>query len=169
MKRFFFLPLLLLSLVTISCTTSSDVPPARLLQLESLGTQAGFSWFDVEVQQYQPNPADIQQLTSALAADPSLRFYIFVNPSCSCVGTQKLFPQLYRTLRDAGVPAAKIFAYDMRKYSAAHPHQQLLPVRQLPTIYVTKISNNQETVLGEILELPPQNVTLAQKLLDIVQ
>ncbi len=145
--------LCVLALGLLACTQSTQPEyTAERLTLEQLRTTPGFAWFDAEFRAYQPDTALLAQIQAAYVPGEH-RFYIYVKPSCSCVGTQKLFPRFLRVLSDAGVRAEDYEIYAMHGTGDKHPHQSWLHIERLPSFFITDNGQLRASIVGE---LPPE-------------
>lgn len=119
------------------CTT--EVPPtdAQEVTVQELNTSAGYAWFPSETTVYTPDPAIVSSIRSSFDST-SQKVYVYVKPTCSCKGTQKLFPQVMKTLMAANIPMRCVTIYSMRTTSDKHPHMDQMMVSELPTFYVTR-------------------------------
>lgn len=134
------LSILLIACAVILASCSEATAPdytAQKMSLQSLNTTLGYEWFPAEVSAYQPDTAKVSQITGNFnpATDT---VYFYVNPSCSCKGTQKLFPHAMRILMDAGVQESHIEIYSMRSSEDKHPHMSRMQVHRLPTIFIMR-------------------------------
>jgi hypothetical protein len=128
----------LCAVFAVSCSESTAPEyKAEKMSITQLNETLGYEWFKAEVAVYTPDAGKVQRIDEAY--DPeTTSFYLFVNPSCSCKGTQKLFPHTVRILQDAGVTESHMEIYSMRSTSDEHPYMDLLQVHRLPTIFVVK-------------------------------
>lgn len=152
MKSLFAL-LMLCGLWVLSGCDSPTEYVADKLTVSQLAAQPGYSWLNQEVAKYTPDPANVQTIKDAYQNNP-LTMYLFVNPSCSCTGTQKHFPRLVSTLRAAGIPDSAVIVYSMRNAATKHENSERFPVQALPTFYVARGSAN----VGSPI-VPPSDTT----------
>ncbi len=136
----------------IGCAQSTQPEStAERLTLQQLQTTPGFAWFSAEFQAYQPDTllvAEIRQLYR-----PGFhRFYIYVKPTCSCVGTQKLFPHFVRVLVECGVEAGDYEIYAMHDVGDRHPYGHRWRLQRLPSFFVTAADSLVGSLVGD---LPP--------------
>lgn len=122
-----------------SCDTTNAERDATLLTIEQLRFTPGYEWYDMEYQAYNPNPATISQIKDVLKVK-DFHYYFYVNPSCACTGTEKLFPSIMKVLLESGVPENKLEIYSMLKTSYNHPHKNRLKINDLPAFFVVKDS-----------------------------
>ncbi|GBD06977.1 hypothetical protein HRbin21_00786 [bacterium HR21] len=137
---------------------------AERLTLEQLRTTPGFAWFDAEFRAYQPDTALVAQIRSAYVPGQH-HFYVYVKPTCSCVGTQKLFPHFLRILAEAGVREEDCEIYAMHGTGDKHPHQNRFRIERLPSFYITSGADIRGSILGE---LPPDK-TLEQIIVEALR
>lgn len=138
MKTRALIPLLLALLVGCSETPTEYV--ADEFTVAQIARQPGYAWFTQEKDTYQPEQALLAQIQAKV--DRVGRCYLFVNPSCSCNGTQKHFPHFVRCMELAGFPLDSITIISMRTASTKHQHMDRFHVRQLPTFYLALRSGN---------------------------
>lgn len=134
--KFSFLLIALCAVLTMSCSESTSPEyTAEKITVTTLSSKLGYEWFPAEVASFQPDTAAVRAIKEAYNADTH-KFYLYVNPSCSCKGTQKLFPHTVRILQEAGVQEANIEIYSMRSTSDKHPHMSKMSVHKLPTVFL---------------------------------
>ncbi|MFM8771102.1 MAG: hypothetical protein ACKOE4_03620 [Candidatus Kapaibacterium sp.] len=129
---------LTIGLVTLSgcSTTAEPEATAQQLTLEELTRTPGFTWFVAEMNRFTPNAGLLPGIDSAFSKSPSKKVCIFVKPTCSCRGTQRLFPQVVKTLMEAKVPTSSIEIWSMRTEADRHQYEGMLKISALPAIYV---------------------------------
>lgn len=132
MKTRVLIPFLVAFLVGCSETPTEYV--ADEFTVAQIARQPGYAWFTQEKDTYQPDPAMIAQIQAKV--DRIGRCYLFVNPSCSCNGTQKHFPHFVRCMELAGVPLDSITIISMRNAATKHQHMNRFHVDHLPTFYL---------------------------------
>ena len=120
-------------LIAMSCNNAVEYT-ADELTVSGLAGQPGYAWFNQEVAAYTPTVANINAIKAQYAAQP-FNTLIYVNPSCTCNGTQKHFPRLYSTLKAAGIPDSSITIYSMHNAATKQPYSAQYPVTALPTFY----------------------------------
>lgn len=133
-----FLMMAVCAILAVSCSESTAPEyKAEKLSMTQLNSTLGYEWFKAEVAVYTPDTSKVRRINEAY--EPSTTsFYLYVNPSCSCKGTQKLFPHTVRILQDAGVTEPRMEIYSMRSASDEHPYMNLMQVHRLPTIFIVK-------------------------------
>lgn len=134
MKTLAALALTLLIILT-SCETATPEYTAQQLTVQELNTSPGYAWFPTEVNIYSPNASMVDSVRSTFDASTQ-KIAIFVKPGCSCRGTTRLFPQIMKTLMDAGVDMSKVEVWSMRGLTDKHPYQPTITITDLPSIYV---------------------------------
>lgn len=153
--------LLLVCAMLFSACSESTAPEdnAEKVSVQSLSSTLGFDWFSAEMTKYQPDAAKVLELQGKYnpATDA---VYLYVNPSCGCKGTQKLFPHTMRVLNDAGIKEPRVEIYSMRSATDKHPYMSFMPVKRLPTIYIVRNG----AVVGSFSE-QPDDVVLEDMLL----
>ncbi len=141
----FVLSMLLLG----SCSNTSEPRDAQLTQLNTLRTSPGFEWFDPYYNSYTPNPTAISQISTLLKKD-SLYFIMFVNPSCSCTGTQQDFPATMKILQAAGIKEAQYGIYTMIGQGDKHPYMDRFKVNKLPSLCLMTGSTLKYSVMDSL-------------------
>lgn len=150
MRRLHAMILAVISIVVVAaCTTTEPDSQAQLLSLQELTEAPGYAWFPAEMSTFTPRAPYVEQIATNFATNSS-KVCIFVRPSCSCTGTQKLFPQIIKSLMAANVDMSKVEIWSMRSTTDAHPYQPGVTISDLPTIWVfrngvptTSISDSQ--------------------------
>lgn len=135
-----------LALVAVlgSCTTTTEPSTeAQRLSMVDLTQTPGFTWFVAEMDGYMPDTAQVSRVRAAMIAAPEKKVYIFVRPTCSCRGTQRMFPQVMKTLVASGVDMGRVEVWSMKNTTDAHPYSSLFTITQLPAFYV--VANNAVT------------------------
>lgn len=135
LMKHLFLVGLLCSLSLASCSTSTEADPdtAQILQYDELNNSAGYAWFPAELNAFSPSSEMVASIRQNFRASEH-HFVFFVKATCNCRGTTKLFPQIMKTLTQAGVPLSNIELYSMRASTDKHPYQAAISVQSLPTI-----------------------------------
>lgn len=138
-----------ISVLLSSCDTANTERDAALLTIEKLRFTPGYEWYDVEFQNYTPNQATISQIKTILS-NKDFNYYIFVNPSCACTGTQKQFPAIMKVLIESGVQENKFEIYSMLKTTNNHPYKNKLKINELPSFFIVKDSIPISSVLDTL-------------------
>jgi len=120
--------------VWMGCSESPTEYVAEEFTVSQIARQPGYAWFLQEKDSYQPDPALVAQIQAKLGTLDSC--YLFVNPSCSCYGTQKHFPHFVRCMELAGFSESKIAIISMRTASTKHAHMARFHVQRLPTFFL---------------------------------
>jgi hypothetical protein len=124
-------------MVLTSCSSSTEVDTtAEQLTMQELESNVGYAWFPVEMGMYSPQSQYVSTINATFATDQKV--ILFVRPSCSCRGTQKLFPQIMKVLKEAGVPESNIEVWSCRAITDSHPYMSDISLSVLPTIVVTR-------------------------------
>ncbi|MGA0046171.1 MAG: hypothetical protein ACO3I4_07945 [Candidatus Kapaibacteriota bacterium] len=131
------LAIVLVGFVGSSCTTTSPDSQAQQLTLQELTESPGYAWFPAEMTTYTPRAPYVAQVAANFDAQ-STKVCVFVRPSCSCTGTQKLFPQVIKTLMAAGVNMDNVEIWSMRSITDTHPYQSVLAIDDLPEIWILR-------------------------------
>lgn len=129
--------LVLASLLGIGCTTTDPSGQAQMISLQELTESPGYAWFPAEMATFTPRAPYVEQVATNFN-NASTKVCVFVRPSCSCTGTQKLFPQVIKTLMAAGVNMENVEIWSMRSTTDTHPYQSEVTITDLPTIWVLR-------------------------------
>lgn len=133
--------------VLAGCTTTSEPESvAQQLTMDELTRTPGFTWFVAEMSRFAPNAQLLPQIESAFTRTPTKKVCIFVKPTCSCRGTQRLFPQVVKTLIEAKVPTSSIEIWSMRSESDRHQYESTLKISSLPAIFVIQDGTVRDSV-----------------------
>jgi len=169
MKYLFSLLTLLLVIPILFVSCASNEPTeyvAKLTTVAELNNTAGFSWLEPEIATYTVDTNVINSIKTSWQTNQR-QFTVFVNPSCSCEGTKKLFPHFIRVLRDAGIPESSLRIYSMRSSTDKLPDDvkaEGYAIADLPTIY---IRNNGATV--KVISKEISNTTVEALVLQSLQ
>ncbi len=122
-----------------SACSESTAPDdnADKISVQGLSSTLGYEWFPAEMAAYKPDTAKVRQIQEAFNPATDV-VYLYVNPSCGCKGTQKLFPHTMRILNDATILEPRVEIYSMRSATDKHPYMDRLSVKRLPTIFVVR-------------------------------
>ncbi|MCX6147565.1 MAG: hypothetical protein NTW25_10010 [Candidatus Kapabacteria bacterium] len=108
--------LFILALISLfifnACENANVTSDGKQVTIEGLKKEPGFAWFDNEVAAYAPDSAIVKQIKAGFNLSTD-KFYLFVKPSCGCVGTTKRFPNFYRVMREAGIADSNLVIYAM--------------------------------------------------------
>ncbi len=128
----------MLILSAAGCNTTTD-PNSDGVQMTvtQLFDTPGYSWMRSEVASYSPNPAVVSEIAAEFQAKKQ-KVYLYVNPSCTCTGTKKRFPQTIRTLQEAGLTENDIVIVSMRSSKDKQPFSDRFTVRGLPSFFITR-------------------------------
>ncbi len=129
------LSILVLTVTVAACTTTEPEGQAQRLTLEELTQAPGYAWFPAEMATYTPRDQYVQQVSANFHAD-SQKVCVFVKPSCSCTGTQKLFPQIMKTLIESGVDMDRVEIWSMRSEDDGHQYESMIQIQDLPEIWI---------------------------------
>lgn len=120
-----------------ACSTTEPVDTAaEQLTMDELTKTPGYSWFVAEMQTFTPNATVVSDISAAMSSQTDRKVCIFVKPTCSCRGTQRLFPQVMKTLIEANVDMSRVEVWSMRSETDKHPYQTTITLTDLPAIYV---------------------------------
>ncbi len=95
-----------------SCENSTVVSDAKLVTIDGLKKEPGFSWFDGKVIIYNFDTTIVQSIKTNFKPG-SDKFFLFVKPSCGCIGTTERFPNFYRIMKEAGIADSNLVIYAM--------------------------------------------------------
>lgn len=138
MKRIIILAAFTISLFCLSsCTSEAPPTDAQVMTIQELNSSAGYSWFPSETGLYTPDAAIVNQLKTSFDTNTQ-KITVYVKPACSCKGTQKLFPQVMKTLMAASIPMRCVTIYSMRTSADKHPMMTKFVVNTLPVFYITR-------------------------------
>jgi len=133
-----YLALLLAAFLTITaCETTSPDGSAQQLTMSELLSSTGYAWFPAEMNSFTPDPTMVDLVNQRYDATEH-KIYIFVKPSCSCRGTQKLFPQIIKTLDASDIDMDKVEIWSMRSTGDSHPYGSKFQITELPMVFVTR-------------------------------
>lgn len=142
-----FLICAVLAVVAVSCTTTTEPSTeAQRLSMDDLTKTPGFTWFVAELDRFTPNQTFVQGVQTSMQLAPSRKVCVFVRPTCSCRGTQRMFPQIMKTLISAGVDANRIEVWSMRNLTDTHPYSGIFSITQLPVVYVLQNDSVRATI-----------------------
>jgi hypothetical protein len=119
-----------------ACSSDQVDVDAQRLTVAELNTSAGYVWFPAETAVYSPRPEFVADIAKRFT--PDTRAIVFVRPTCSCRGTQKLFPHVVKTLMQAGVHEDQIEIFSMRSNQDKHPYADRISVTALPAIFIER-------------------------------
>lgn len=137
--------LLAIAFIAIGCSTETPEQQAQQLTMTDLTMTPGYAWFPAEMATYSPNPVMVESIKQNFT--PNHKICIFVKPSCSCRGTQRLFPRIMKALQDANIDMARVEVWSMRSTSDKHKYMPMLNVMSLPTIFVMRDGLVRTTIL----------------------
>ncbi len=138
MKIFRLALVLAFATMAISCNNATEFT-ADQLTIKDVVATPGYAWFGDKVAAYKPGTDAVTTIKNSYASDP-FSTIIYVNPSCSCNGTQFHFPDLVATLRAAGIPDSTVTIFSMRNAQTKQPYSDKYPVSALPTFYFVRQS-----------------------------
>ncbi|MDW8075682.1 MAG: hypothetical protein RMK00_07905 [Bacteroidota bacterium] len=128
----------------VGCSETPVEYVAEEFTVYGIARQPGYAWFMQEKDTYQPDAAKVAQIQAKVGEIS--RCYLFVNPSCTCNGTQKHFPHFVRCMEVAGFPLDSITILSMRNASTKHPYMNRFQVNRLPTFFLVLRSGNERKI-----------------------
>ncbi len=131
LNKIYIFIILFFSLLIASCDENIGDNTAKKKTLTEIRTEPGFEWFDYEFSTYSPDSSALKEIDSLWQIKKS-RFLIFVNPSCNCSGTQKVFPSIVKSLKAGNVPDSAIEIFVMIKETYSHPYMNNFKIESLP-------------------------------------
>lgn len=99
--------------------------------INQLFSTPGFEWFEYEFYRYSPDTFATHQIDSLWKTRQYL-FILFVQPSCNCDETQKIFPSIVKSLKMGNVPDSVIKIYLVMNLDYSHPFEKKFKVMTLP-------------------------------------
>ena len=139
--------LLSIALIATACETTGTGGAAQQLTLAELNSVPGYAWFPAEMTTFTPS-AEMIDLINTRFDENEHKIYVFVKPSCSCRGTQKLFPQVMKTITESNIPMENVEIWSMRSTTDEHPHMAQMTVTDLPVVFVLR----NDEVASQILD-----------------
>lgn len=127
--------LITLAFVVSSCETTSVEGQAQQITLDELNSTPGYAWFPAEMTTYAPSQEMVDSVNTRFKTSTH-KICIFVKPACSCRGTQKLFPQVMKTITESNIPMDNVEIWSMRSTSDLHPYMADLEVTDLPIVFI---------------------------------
>jgi hypothetical protein len=128
--------LVLFTLIS-ACSDNPTNVTAEKMSLPQLVITPGYTWFNYELDNYQPDSFIINEIKATYNSSEH-SFIIFAKPSCSCPGKHKQSPEFVKTLKQANIPIEKCEFYSMTSINNFHPLQESIVIKELPTIVVLK-------------------------------
>lgn len=123
--------------VFVSCSDNSTIPNAMNYEFDELSTMPGYGWFNDEYNGYLVDSSKLQGILENF--NPAIhKILFFSRPSCSCPGSHRMFPAVFKILQHAGVPVENMEFYSFSSVGAKHPYDSLMTVSILPSFYVLK-------------------------------
>ncbi len=124
----------------VSCESNPVASEADIMDIVVLSKTPGYQWYDIEVENYQPDSNIVNQIKDKF--DPALdSFVLYVKPSCSCPGTQQQFPAIMKVFNSAGIPSTNYKIYSMSSEMTKHPFESIFKVNELPSFFLMRSSN----------------------------
>ena len=162
-KYSMLIPLALI-IILIACS-ETPVDPSKLpkaLTMTDLKdtVKAGYKWFLPAFRDYQPDTTIVRQIKEAFAANPC-RFYIFVNATCECVGTQVEFPSIMKTITSANIDTVNFEMYDSH---GAEPYPEI-KTNRFPSCFIIRNKIAVYSVTDTLVAYPDKNYTVEQVIL----
>lgn len=122
---------ILISFFLMNCSGEDTEKFASEKTINDLYSTPGFEWFEYEYSQYTPDSFSVKQIDS-LWKLRRYRFIVFVQPSCNCSETQKVFPSIIKSLQESNVPDSAIKIYLVLDFTYSHPFEKKFKVVSLP-------------------------------------
>ena len=135
MNMKYLLTILAAAFVLTSCETVSPSGEAQRLTMDELTSSPGYAWFPAEMNVYTPSSAMVQAINNDYKAGQH-KILVFVKPSCSCRGTQRLFPQIMKTITESTINLDDVEIWSMRTEGDGHPYEPENEISELPMVNV---------------------------------
>ena len=135
-----------------ACTDNgqdAESKPAQVMTVTQIKATVGYAWFEPEFNLYHPVSNILGQINAEFQKNPC-QFYIFVNPSCACTGTQKNFPHVVKILDSANIKETSYTIYSMLSYKSPHPYNTIFTLTQLPSFYIIRNQKPVYSVLDSL-------------------
>jgi hypothetical protein len=146
MKKLIIYSIILVLVYGCQSTTGPDRNAVKLT-IQELNQTPGYEWYELEYNKFSPNAALITQITQNYKNN---QFFLYVNPSCACTGTYKVFPSIMKCLLSAGVPEANINIYSMLDAGYNHNMMSKFSVNSLPQCFCEKTTTNYYSVVDSL-------------------
>ena len=152
-EKFLVVLIIIITGLLSSCSNTSEPRDAKLTDLATMRVSPGFEWFDSNYNSYTPDPVKIAQINAKIQ-DPilkdSIMFIMFVNPSCSCTGTQQDFPETMKILNSSGIKTNQYQIYTMVSSGDNQPYSNKFHINQLPSLYLMIGSKVKYSILDSL-------------------
>jgi len=130
---------LIILFLLISCESNPVSTTAELIDIVKLSKTPGYQWYDLEVQNYNPDINIVNEVKNVYNSSKH-KFVIMVKPSCSCPGTQKQFPAIMKTFNLAGITQSNYLIYSVSSERTKHPYEKHFKINELPSIILMQDS-----------------------------
>lgn len=129
--------ILVLVVAFYGCSEDNSIPNAVPYTYSTMQDMPGYSWFDEEYTLYNVDQSKVSSILNNF--NPAThRIVFFTRPSCSCPGSHRAFPAIYKILETAQIPLEKMEFYSFSSISNKHKYDSLIVVNTLPAFYVFK-------------------------------
>ncbi|MDX9790427.1 MAG: hypothetical protein WC313_08715 [Candidatus Kapaibacterium sp.] len=137
MKYIYALIILAAMIFISACSENSTNITAEKVTVDQLATIPGYTWFNHEIDKYEPLPSVIQEIKETY--NPSLhKFVVFMKPSCSCPGKHLQSPGFMKVLQESDIDLNLVEFFTMSNLTNNHPYSEMIILKELPTIIVLK-------------------------------
>lgn len=124
------------SLIMVSSCDNPVEYTAEAFSVSQLQNQSGYAWLKAEIDGFTPATEKVKIVNDSLSNRVSA-VTVYVNPTCTCEGTQKTFPKFIKSLLSANIPDSLITIYSMRSETTKQPLSRFT-VSSLPTFFIER-------------------------------
>lgn len=127
--------LILMSVFFYGCSEETN-SSATLTTLEELKKDWRYYGFEIFYNEYQPDQAYLDSIADIFDTKRHL-FLFYTSPSCySCGQMDKELPYAVKVIESASLVEGAYELYDTPNIKASHPHEDILKLNNLPSVYV---------------------------------
>lgn len=137
MKKLLFVLALILFVSCSDNPTDNKNKAATKVDLAQVQSYPGFIDFKTSYESYEPNSLYIDSLRSTFNSSED-KVYIYLKPECGCNASLKTFPQMMKSLHEAGISDDNIIMYVMEDESYTYPESSFIIVNDLPQFFTMK-------------------------------
>ncbi|MFP4528181.1 MAG: hypothetical protein ACLFQX_06500 [Candidatus Kapaibacterium sp.] len=128
---------ILIALIAISCQDNPVDGEAHKTTLDDIRNNPGFSWFEYEFNEYEPDPAVIDSINHKF--NPAeYRLIIFAKPSCSCNNDHNNFSHFMKVVHNSSITSEEYELYSMSDTDWEHPYNEQFDLMYLPEAVLMK-------------------------------
>jgi hypothetical protein len=150
------------------CNTSPSDNTAKLITIQSIKLDPGYTWFMTGYENYTPGNTTIQSIISKFKPT-EYKFLILSTPQCACKGGWETpFPEFMKVLTNCNIPDSCYQVYSMEDINSKLPLMNKPKISSFPSIFTIKNGNITYSLVDTLKNIKkdhPDSIVFIEQLL----